>query len=97
MDYFNQTLAKVSKCALCYNQADHQVSTLVICHPISSEFHIWTTFIELLVMSDYGFCPMNSNQNCRQTAEYPLFTAGHYVDPLSESDCSSLFLNPFYT
>ena len=77
MDYFNQNLAKIPIWALSDNQDGHQnvrqVSNLVICHPISYEFHIWTTFIKLLFMSEYGFCPMNSNQDCRQTAGYPLF------------------------
>ena len=36
-------------------------------------------------MSEYGFCVMNDNQDCRQNG-YPLFTAGHYAGSLSESD-----------
>ena len=40
-------------------------SNLAIYHQISSKFHIWTTFIKLLFMSD-GFCLMNDNQDCRQ-------------------------------
>ena len=43
--------------------------------------------MELLFMSEYGFCQMNYNQDCLQI-EYPLFTAEHYVGPLSEFDCS---------
>ena len=85
MDYFNQTLAQVPIWALSDNQDGHQngrqVSNLVICHPISSKFHIWTTSIKLLFMFEYGFCPMNSNQDCHQTARYPLFTATHYAGP----------------
>ena len=50
----------------------------VIYHLISSKFHIWTSFIKLLFISKYGFCPMNDNQDCRQNG-YPLFTAGHYA------------------
>ena len=41
--------------------------------------------IKLLFMSEYGFCPMNDNQDCRQNG------SGHYAGPLSESDCSSIF------
>ena len=26
-------------------------------------FYIWTTFIKLLIMSEYGLCPMNDNQD----------------------------------
>ena len=48
-------------------------------------------FYETIVLSEYWFCPMNNNQDCRQN-RYPLFTAGHYVGPMSESDCSSLVL-----
>ena len=33
--------------------------TLVIYYPIASKFHLWTTFIKLLLISEYGFCPMN--------------------------------------
>ena len=77
MDYFTQTLAIVPIWALSDNQNGHQnvcqVSNLVICPPISFDFHIWTTFIKLLFMYEYRFCPMNSNQDCRQTARYPLF------------------------
>ena len=43
----------------------HSTCNLVY-YPISSKFHILTTFIKLLFMSDFGFCPMNDNQNCRQ-------------------------------
>ena len=55
-------------------------SNLVIYQPISSKFHIWTTFFKLLFMSEYGFYPMNNNQDGGQNS-YPLFTAGHYVGP----------------
>ena len=51
-------------------------SNLVIYHPISSKCHIWTTFIKLLFMSEYGFCQMNDYQDFRQNG-YPLFVAGH--------------------
>ena len=41
-------------------------SNLVIYHSISSKFHIWTSFIKLLFMSEYGFCLMNNNKDCRK-------------------------------
>ena len=64
-------------------------SNLVIYLQIS-KFHIWTTFIKLLFISEYGFCLMNDNQDCRQSG-YPLSIAGHYTGPLSKSDCSSFY------
>ena len=77
MDYFNQTLAKVSIFVLSVNPDGHQnvrqVSNLVIFYPNSPEFHIWTTFVKQLFLFEYGFCPTNSNQDCRQTDRYPLF------------------------
>ena len=99
MDYFYQTLAKFRIRALSDNQDDRQNgrhlsvspcghSNLVIYHLVSSKFHIWTTFIKLLFMSEYGFCPMNYNQDCRQNG-YPLTLQGIIRGPLSESDCSS--------
>ena len=60
--------------------ADCQFAHLVICHSISSKFYIWTTFIKLLLMSKYGCCMMNDNQDCQQN-EYHLFNAGHYAGP----------------
>ena len=42
--------------------------------------------IKLLIMSEYGFCPMNDNQDCRRNG------SGHYAGPLSECYCSSIFL-----
>ena len=56
-------------------------TNLVIYHPIFFKVHIWTTFIKLLFMSEYGFCPMNDNQDFCQNG-YPLCTAGHYAGPL---------------
>ena len=90
MDYFYQTLG------LSDNQDGHQNgchisvytcghSNLVIYHPISSKFHIWTTFIKELFMSEYGFCQMNDYQDFRQNG-YLCIRRG----PLSESDCSNL-------
>ena len=81
MDYFYQTLG------LSDNQDGHQNgrhlsvytcgnSNLVIYHSISSKFHIWSTFIKLLIMSEYVFCPMNDYQDFRQNG-YPFFAAGH--------------------
>ena len=81
MDYFYQTLG------LSDNQDDHQNgrhlsvytcghSNLVMHHPISSKFCIWTTFIKLLFISEYGFCQMNDYQDFHQNG-YPLFAAGH--------------------
>ena len=55
---------------------------------MSSKFYIWNTYIKLLSMSEYGFCPMNDNQDCLQIG-YPLFTTGHCAGPLFEFDCSS--------
>ena len=43
---------------------------LVIYHPLSSKFHIWTTFIKLLFMSKYGVCQMNDYQDCHHN-RYP--------------------------
>ena len=40
-------------------------TNLAIYHQISSKFHIWTTFIKLLFMSEYELCPMNDNQDRR--------------------------------
>ena len=70
MDYFYQTPVQVLIWALSDNQDDRQNrcslsvctcwhSNLVIYHPISSKFHIWTTFIKLLFMSEYVFCQIN--------------------------------------
>ena len=63
-------------------------SNLVIYHPIPSKFHIMTTFIKLLFMSEYGFCLINDNQDGRQT-DIPFSLQGIMWDPLSEYDCSS--------
>ena len=46
-------------------------------------------FINLLFMSEYGFCPMNNDQDCRQN-EYSFSLQGIVQGPLSESDCYSL-------
>ena len=83
IDYFYRTLAQVLIWALSDNQDGCQNgrhlsvyscghSNLVIYHPISSKFHLWTTFIKLLFMSEYGFCPMNDYQDFCQNG-YPLF------------------------
>ena len=82
LDYFYRTPAQVqiwafSKMATICQFALVDTLNLVIYYPISSKFHIWTTFIKLLFMSEYAFCQMNDNQDCRQN-EYPLFTARHY-------------------
>ena len=78
--FAGQTIAKMAdKMAVAY-----QFAFVDTYHPVSSKFHIWTTFIKLLVMSKYGFCPMNYYQVCRQN-RYPLFTAGHYVGALCRS------------
>ena len=77
MDYFYQTLH------LSDNQFGRQNvrhlsvytcghSNLVIDHP----FHIWTTFIKLLLMSEYGFSQMNEYLDFRQDG-YSLLAAGH--------------------
>ena len=42
---------------------------------ITQFLHIWTTFIKLLFMSEYGFYLMNDSQDVRQKG-YP-FAAGH--------------------
>ena len=59
-------------------------SNLVIYHQISSKFHIWTTFIKLLFISEYGFCPMKDNQDCRAKVMF-LFTVGHFAWALCRS------------
>ena len=51
-------------------------SYLVIYHLVSPKFHMWTTFIKLLFMFEYGFCTMNDYEDCHQNG-YPLFSAGH--------------------
>ena len=63
-------------------------SNLDIYHQISSKFYIWTTVFILLTVIEYGFCPMNDNQNCCQNG-YPLFTAGHFVGCFVGVHCSS--------
>ena len=79
-------LAQVGILALSDNQDGHQnVRHLSVCtygHSYLTfitrflqKFHIWTTFIKLLVMSAYGFCPMNKNQVCRQN-RHPFFLPG---------------------
>ena len=82
MDYFYQTLAQVQIWSLSDKQDGHHLSvctcghsTLIIYNLISSKFHVWTT-IKLLFMSEYEFCLMNDNHDCRQNG-YPFFTAGH--------------------
>ena len=87
MDYFYQTLGLSDNQDGCQNGHHLSVyscghSNLVIYHPISSKFHIqiWTTFIKLLFMSEYGFCQMNDHQVFRQKG-YPIFTAGHQAGP----------------
>ena len=62
---------------------------LVIYYPISSKFHIWTTFIKLLYCSclNMGFVRLTI---IKIVVKMPLFTAGIIVrGPLSEYDCSS--------
>ena len=101
MDYFYQTLAQVLIWALSDNQDGCQNgrhlsvctcghSNLVIYHPISSKFYIWTTFIKLLFMSEYGFCPMNDYDRIKILAktDIPFLLQGIRRGPLSESDCS---------
>ena len=41
-------------------------------------------FHQIIVLSEYGFCPMNDNQRI-----YPFSLQGTMRGPLSESDCSS--------
>ena len=70
MDYFYQTRALSNNQDGCQNGRRLSVytcghSNLVIYHPISSKFHIWTSFIKLLFMCDYGYCPMNDYQYFR--------------------------------
>ena len=68
------------------HQNGRQVSNLVICRPISSKFHIWTTFIKLLFMSEYGFCPMNSNLE---------LSPNSWISPFhSRALCGALCLSP---
>ena len=93
MDYFYQTLA------LSNNQDGRQNgrhlsvhtcghSNLVIYHQISSKTHIWTSFIKLLFMSEYGYCPMNDYQYFFHR-DIPFSLQGIRRGPLSKSDCSS--------
>ena len=101
MDYFYQTLAQVRIYALSNNQDGCQNgchlsvctcghSNLVIYHLISFKFHIWTTFIKLLFMSEYGFCPMNDMIIKIVAKTDILFSLyGNMPGPLSESHCSS--------
>ena len=100
IDYFYQTHAQVLIWALSDNQDGRQSgrhlsvytcghSNLVIYHPISSKFYIWTTFIKLLFMSEYGFCPMNDYQDICQNGYPPFSPQGIRRGPLSESDCYS--------
>ena len=99
LDYFYQTLAQVRSGALSANQdglkngPNQSVCTcghsnLIIYRPIPSKVHIWTTFIKLLFMSEYVFCPMNDNEECRQNG-YPFSLQDITRDPLSEPGCSS--------
>ena len=92
MDYFYQTLA------LSNNQDGRQNgrhlsvytcghSNLVIHHPISSKLHIWTSFIKLLFMCEYGYSLMNDYQYFRHGA-IPFSLQGIRRGPLSESDRS---------
>ena len=94
MDYFYHTLTQIRIWALSDNQDGRKNglhlsvctcghSNLFMFYTISSNFHIWTTFIKLLFMSECGFCPMNDNQDFRQNG-YPLCAAGHYVGPFVE-------------
>ena len=87
--FTSQLLAQVRTWALSDNQDGSQNgchlsvcscghSYLVIYHTISFKFHIWTTFIKLLLMSEYGFSPMKDKPDCCQYG-YPLFTAGYYA------------------
>ena len=65
MDYFYQTLAKVQILVLFDQMAAACGFALVDAltyHPPSSLFHIWTTFIKILFMSEYGICPIDYNQ-----------------------------------
>ena len=92
MDIFRWTITKmatkmVARLSVCI--CEH--SYLVIYHPMSSKFHIWTTFIKLLFMSENWFCLMNNNQGERQNG-YPFSLQGIMRGPLSESDCSSFIL-----
>ena len=71
MDYFYQTLGLLDNQDGRQNDRHLTVytcghSNLVIYHPISSKFHIWTTFKELLFISEYVFCQMNDYQDFRQ-------------------------------
>ena len=62
-------------------------SILVIYHPISSKFHIWTTSIKLLFMSAYVFVRWTIIKIVAKT-DIPFSLQGIMRGPLSESDCS---------
>ena len=81
MDYFYQNFTKVQIWAVSDDQDGHQNSrhlsvctcghsNLDIYHQISSKYHMWTTFIKLLFMSEYGFSPMNDNQDYYTSREF---------------------------
>ena len=59
------------------------VWTLKLDHLSPDFFQIYmlTTFIKLLFMSEYGFCPMNTINHEGGQNGYPIFTAGHYAGP----------------
>ena len=51
----------------------HPHSNLVIYHPIPSKFHILITSIKLSPKLEYGFFPMNDNQDGRLLSVYGQF------------------------
>ena len=95
MDYFYQTLGLSDNSDGCQNGRHLSVyicghSNLVIYHPISSKFHIWTTFIKLLFMSEYGFCPLKLIIKIFAKMDIAFSLVGIRRGPLWEADCSSV-------
>ena len=66
-------------------------SNLVIYHPNSSKFHILTTFIKILCISEYGFVRWTIINIVAKT-DIP-FSLRALSSPLSELDCSNY---PYY-
>ena len=72
------------------NQDGRHLSVYIY-HQISSKFNLWSTFIKLLFMSEYGFCPVNDYKDIDKTDTcIPFSLVDIRRGPLSESDCSSI-------
>ena len=89
MDYFHPTLSQdrlwvLSKmaaqkaAACCFESVETQTWSFIA--KFIPNFIYRTTFINLLFMSEYGFCPIYDSQDCHENG-YPHFTTGHNVGP----------------